>query len=427
VKQLIHRAAGSTFLRHNLIFFTGSTIVSILNYLYYPVLGRLLQPADFGEVQAIISFFMQAAVFLQVLSLLTIAIIKKYDDFAQRNALTGELERLATIIGITGLALVTLASPWLQQFLQFRSPVPFIILGVAVLIGVPTALSNAYLQGFRRFAALAWSNIVTSSSKLIFSAALVVAGFRTGGAILGLALSAVVGLAYATYLAMKVGRPPISLKWRRPDLTLIRPELRYAGLVFVTSLCINVLLSIDIIAVKHYFSPHVAGLYAGIATIARIIFFLTGPLTAVLISSVKLRDPVHNRALLIRSLGLLLILGGSALLFFTLYPAFVIQLLMGNRYLEFASQLPRLSLAIFILSVSNLLIFYHLMLRRYLVVPAAALGLVTMVILLMLQHQTIPAVVTSLIEGSVLLFILVVVSTSLNLRQGRPAPSPNAH
>jgi O-antigen/teichoic acid export membrane protein len=339
VKQLIDRAAGSTFLRHNLIFFTGSTVVSVLNYLYYPVLGRLLPTSDFGSV------------------------------------------------------------------------VPFIILAFTVFVGIPATLSTSFLQGMKRFGALAWSNIVPAASKLGLSVVFVLLGMGTNGALLGLAASQLINLAYTAYLSAKAGRPRLRLGFKRADLQLVRPELGYAGLVFVASLSINVLLSIDIVAVKHWFSPHEAGLYAGIATIARIIFFLTGPLTAVLIASVKLGDARHNRALLKRSAGLLALLGGSALAFFALFPAFTITLLLGRRYLEFAPQLPGLSLAIFILSAANLLLFYHLMLRRYQVVGAAVVSLATMVVLLTLHHESIPIVVGTLIEGAIITFILVVVAS----------------
>ncbi len=52
------------FLRHNAIFWSASLFVSFLNYLYYPVLGRLLDPTSFGETQTIISIFTQVDRFL---------------------------------------------------------------------------------------------------------------------------------------------------------------------------------------------------------------------------------------------------------------------------------------------------------------------------------------------------------------------------
>jgi O-antigen/teichoic acid export membrane protein len=419
VQKIFQRALGSTFLRHNLIYFAGSSIVALLNYLYYPVVGRLLSPADFGEVQAVVSFFLQTAVLMQVLGLVTLGIIKKYEDHSERAAVSSDLEWFA-LLGGAGLFVLTLAAtPWLTRFLNFRSPLPFIIFACAIFVGIPSVFSNAYIQGNKRFAKLAWANIVGAGSKLIFSAALVIAGLRATGAVLGLALSQVVTVVYTYVLARPLGRPRIQPRRHLPSFALLRPELRYGVLVLATALTVNVVLSVDILAAKHYFPPTIAGLYAGIATVARSIFYLTAPLSAVLIASVSLQKPEVNSALLVRSLVLVSAIGGAALLFFTLFPRFTVAVMIGPRYTVFAAQLPRLALAIFILSLANILLYYHVSLRRALVAPVALVGLIAMVILLMLQHQTIPALVTSLIEGSTILLILVSAMSIRSYKWGR--------
>jgi O-antigen/teichoic acid export membrane protein len=141
----------------------------------------------------------------------------------------------------------------------------------------------------------------------------------------------------------------------------------------------------------------------------------------VLVAAVSLRDSVTNRALLLRSLALLTLLGGATLIAFTVAPKLIITVMLGSKYLTFADQLPRLSLAIFILSVANLLVSYFVALRRRRIALAAGLGLLSMVILLGFQHQSVAAVVTSLIEGSLTFLILVVAVISWKIKPGRAA------
>jgi O-antigen/teichoic acid export membrane protein len=419
LKALYNRAAGSAFLRHNLIFFSGSTLVAFINYLYYPVLGRLMVPADFGEVQTIIAFFMQATVFLQVIGLTTIAALKQYEnDPEHRRTVISELEWLALIAGGAVSALLIIFAEPLRQFFQFTSVLPFLLFALTFVVTIPIAFSNAYLQGHRQFGDLAKSNLAGATSKLVLSAGLVMAGLRTVGAIFGLLISQIITLAYSLNKAAKVGRPRVILHRHWPRLSLVKPELNFASVILITSLCINMLLSIDIIFVKHYFSPHDAGLYAGISTIARIIFFLTGPLSAVLIASVKLDDAKHNLALLKRSLTMLFLLGGSTLAFFSLLPQFTIKLLLGSKYLTYADQLPSLSLAIFFLSLTNMLVFYHILQKGRRIAVAAFLGLINMVIMLMLNHNSIDEVVKSMLVGSFILFILITITVNLKRRGG---------
>jgi O-antigen/teichoic acid export membrane protein len=75
VQKIRDNIASNVFLKNNAVFWITSLIVSFVNYLYYPILGRLMRPADFGETQTIISIFTQTAVFFQVIGLISIGII----------------------------------------------------------------------------------------------------------------------------------------------------------------------------------------------------------------------------------------------------------------------------------------------------------------------------------------------------------------
>src|ERR1700729_698452 len=114
--QLAKQLRSSSFIRHNTISFVGSMSIGFLNYLYYPVLGRLMHTNSFGEVQTLSSLFAQVVIFLNVLGLITVNIVANYDDGPARNQVILELERLAALIG-TGLLVATLAfSLPLQHF-----------------------------------------------------------------------------------------------------------------------------------------------------------------------------------------------------------------------------------------------------------------------------------------------------------------------
>src|SRR5688500_11834357 len=117
--RLLSSLRTHTFLRHNAIFFVGSIAVGALNYVYYPILGRLLEPAAFGEVQTLISLFLQLTTFLMVLSIVTVNVVANTADVARRNHTILEFEKI-TLLGAIGLLLlVLLAGEPLRHFLQF--------------------------------------------------------------------------------------------------------------------------------------------------------------------------------------------------------------------------------------------------------------------------------------------------------------------
>lgn len=400
----------STFLRQNTAFFIGSLSVGFLNYLYYPVLGRLLPPDIFGEVQVLASLLAQIAIFLNVFSLLTINITANDTNAARRNRLIMELEKLALILCVVLAAAATIGSMTLQHFFRFSSPVPFVLLMLAVTATVPLTFRSAYLRGRQRFVVVAWIGVIGSTADLVFAAVLVSLRMATAGAMLGLIAGQVIAFLVAAAYARRDGfsESLYGSLIRLPDMRLLLPQLRYAGLVLGCSLGITALYSVDTIIVKHYFDAHTAGLYAGIATIARIVFFLTAPVVQVLLPSLKLAQPARrNRFLLSRSFALLVAIGGAAVFGFTLLPHPIIRILMGTPYVAYAGLLPRLSLLIFVVGVLNLFVMYHLSLRRAWILPVVLAGLVVTAVLLYFRHDSLWAVISSLLYGSLTMLTLI--------------------
>lgn len=415
----------STFLRHNAIFFAGSVAVGALNYLYYPILGRLLEPSIFGEVQVLVSLFLQLTIFLTVLSLVTINLVANYRDEARRNRMVFELEKLALIVALVILLVTLVAGEQLKQLLQFESQWPFVILAITLVVTVPFTFRTAYLRGVHRFAATSLASIIGASSKILFSIALVMIGLGTSGAIAGLALAQAASLGYAAWQARASGlvRPLNPRRFALPKLHMLLPELRYSIFVLLGSLGVMVLFSIDVIIVKLFFDAHTTGLYAGVATIARIIFFLTASISQVLLPSVKLNQPAHkNRQLLMKSMLLLTVISAPVLLMCVIAPEFLIGLLMGENYLVYAGLLTVLSWAMFVISILNIIVLYFLALRRYTPAVFAIIGSVATCVLLLAYHSTLETVVNILLYGSlVILCFIAVWAGGTNIKRGNSA------
>ena len=421
--KLLQHARGSRFIRHNLIFFVGSAAVGALNYLYYPVMGRLLTPSSFGEVQTLISLFLQVTIFLTVLGLVTINVVANYKDDEKRNAVVLEFEKLALAIGLLLFVGTFVLQGRLQHFLQFDSSTPFILLMLALLITVPLTFRGAFLRGRQQFGQASIINIVSAAGKLLLAAVFVGVGYGTNGAVGGLVGAQIAAAILAVWWAKKSGlRQPADTRrrWHLPDLKVLAPELRYGAIVLVTSLAITLQYSIDVVVVKHYFDPHTAGLYAAVAGVARIIFFLTASIGLVLMPMARLDAPVaDNRRLLTKSLFLLLAVSLPVVLIFALAPEHVVNLLMGRQYASTASILPMLGLAILIISIINLIAMYYLALRRAMIAVVAVLGAIITDALLLTRHGSLQAVVTSLTLGSLaMLVILGVWMAGMRLKEG---------
>jgi O-antigen/teichoic acid export membrane protein len=177
--------------------------------------------------------------------------------------------------------------------------------------------------------------------------------------------------------------------------------------VLVCSLAVISMLTIDNLAVKHYFDAHTAGLYAGVATVARILFFLTASISQTLLASLNLSTPAQNKKAMQKSLLLFLAVGAPVLVVFTLAPQFAVGVLMGDAYSQVAGLLPLLAVSIFTISLLNLVVVYFLALKKYAPGIFVIIGFAATLGFTAVHHASPQAVVESLFVGSQISICLI--------------------
>lgn len=427
-RKYIGAIRSSSFLRHNAVSLFGAVAVGVLNYAYYPILGRMLDVESYGEVQALVSLFLQMTIFLIVLSQVTVNVVANYQDEAQKSRVVYELEKVALAMSIAMLLVVLLFGWKLRSFFQFDSVWPFIVLMAALVASVPLTFRSAFLRGHKKFGAVSVANTIGAAGKIGFSALLVWIGWSTVGAILGIVIAQFLAFGYASYAALKLGfvRPQGAKLISMPDWQALRPEAKYGLFVLSGSLTVTVLSSVDIFVVKHFFDATTAGRYAGVSTVARMIFFLTASVAQVLLPSVRIHQTAkQNRQFLLKSFALVAVLGGVTTLVFTLFENRIITLLMGKDYVTYAHLLGPLSLTMLVISVLNLIISYYIALRRYQISGIVILGAITTGCLLSVSHSTLDAIVHSLLLGSLsmlAMFILWRIIFGLQMRKSHAKP-----
>ena len=402
----------SVFLRQNAIFFIGSLIVSVLNYAYYPALSRLLSIEQYGEIQVLISIFMQLTLLMTVLTQVTVSIVANYSDKHKQQQVMFELEKLALYTGGVVIILGIILSSPVSQALKFDSAWPFFVLLLAFFSTIPFTFRSAYLRGRQQFGTVSVANIIAAGSKIIASMAFIGFGLGVAGAIGGVIAAQLLAFGFTILRARKHGfGRPVGSSWRTlPDIKLLLPELRYTAFVLSVSLSTTLLFSLDVIAVKYFFDAETAGGYAGVATIAKIIFFLTASVAQVMMPTLKDHLPkAEHRLTLMKSLIMVGVLGGVTTALFALAPGPTVRLLMGTTYEAYAHLLPLLSVALFVISIVNLIASYYIALRRYKLTFPILAGLLATILLLGYRHSSLDAIVQNLLLGATATIISIVI------------------
>jgi O-antigen/teichoic acid export membrane protein len=189
-------------------------------------------------------------------------------------------------------------------------------------------------QGEQRFVAFSLLTTGQAGAKLISAIALGLV-FGPFGVIAGISLATI-----AVYLAaLRLLHRKLAI---RPNLPWWRPAARYVAVVLPSTLSLAVLLSADVLIVKHFFPARAAGEYAAVAAVGRAIFWGATGVAAVLFPKVVFRRTQGRSGspLVSASLGLVAIGGLAGLTFLWASSGRLLTLFAGSAYEGGAGYLP---------------------------------------------------------------------------------------
>jgi O-antigen/teichoic acid export membrane protein len=215
-------------------------------------------------------------------------------------------------------------------------------------------------------------------------------GFAWGpvGVVAGISIASI-----ATYiLAWQIIR---TRRQRYPAIDLWTRAWRYLGVVLPGTVAVSVLLSVDVVVVKHYFAAQAAGEYAVVAALGRAIFWAASGVAAVLFPKVVFRSASSQRAATVVGASLLLVafagIVGTALLSVVASP--LIRIFAGPAYQAGAAYLPWYAIGMTFLGATAVLVVTFQTTGRpgYLAVllPLAAVEPIALIAL----HQSLQQVV----------------------------------
>lgn len=386
-------------------------MVAFLNYIFHPILGRLLSPEDFGDVQALISLIAQSAIIFGAFSVVVVNITTNTENPHERDAIISELQKIAFwIIGVAFIFLLLSISE-LKSFFNFSTTYPLIGLAIILPISAVTTFRNAYLQGSGRFKHLSLAGVVSSLGRLVFAVAGILLGMGVFGATFGIILANVAVLIYLFYQTKDSLHLSAKTNVHALEKVSVKRELIYGVLVFFATSLVTIYYTSDVLIVKHYFNGVDAGLYSGISAIAKILFFVIGPGSVVLLSSVKIKETfAKNAYALKKSLAISLLIGGLGIFTFYLFSDIIVSLMIGRKYASFAHYLPKAGLVMLLTAIVNIFIFYFLALRRFFLIVVSLFGMFFMGLILLRVHTSIDLILNSLILSLLIILITLTIA-----------------
>ena len=391
------------FLTNSAIFFTGSFLASVGGYLFHFLMARMLTVGAYGELQSLLAVFVIIGVPAAVLSTILVKYTAKFKAEQNLNkiySLFSFFTKKLLIITVIFFTLFIFLSGYIANFLNLTSVLPVIILGISFLFIFLHSINAGILHGLQKFKEVSIISIISIFFKILLAVLLVKLSFGINGAIGAIVLAGLIGY-FITFFPLKF------LFKKQKEKIETKEIFQYFPLVFFTLLFITLFCNIDIILVKHFFSPQIAGEYGALFIIGHIIFFLGGPIVGVMfpMTAAAHSNNTDHRKIFKKAFFLVSLLSLGVLFFFFLFPEFMIKILVGSKFLSISKFLGWFGVAMFFYALIHLLTQYFLSIHKTKCAYLVGIGVALQIILISIFHNSLWQIIW--IMNGVMLFTLV--------------------
>ncbi len=286
MKNKIKKFFRDDLILHAAIVFLGTALVGAFNLLYHLVSVRLLSPEDYGTLNALISFVMLSSMAVSPLGTTLTRFFTEYiakKDFTTLFFVFKRIIKRLFVAACLVVGLFFVISPFLARFLKTQ-PLYALICGVGIAISLFSPPLISLFQSFQKFVIYSLIGIVSTFGKLIFGVVLMFLGWRILGGLSGFLAGAVLPILIALCFVRGIFQKEIGHIDAKASVGInLVPIYKYFFPTSVIMLSFTFLTTIDVILVKHFFSPLDAGYYSIAQMVGKITLFLPSALAIVIL------------------------------------------------------------------------------------------------------------------------------------------------
>lgn len=383
------------------LFMVTILLVNGGNYLYNLLLGRLLGPEEFSDAAILITLLL----ILSFVGMTFQIVAAKYAvlfDKKELLAFVKLISKYAAILGIVfGVAIVVFHQE-LQVLFHTKTASMFYIFGFGIPLYFMMSVNRGLYQGQNVLNKLATTYQTEMASRLLLTMAALFLFPAVPSSII-VALGILFSFVFGVFPFQKMIFKGIkATEVSQIDTRSITTFFALTAFYELTQIIIN---NSDIILVKHFFKNHDAGLYASLALIGRVVYFVAWMFVMLLLPKViqMKKDNQDTLPILLKYVGYIAGLSAFIVSFTALFPEFVVNVMFGSEYVSISFLLWKYALATSLFAIANIFAYYYLSLNHYFpVVVSAVLGM-TQIGLIVLHHESLEQVVYMQIIAMVIL------------------------
>ena len=387
------------------LFMLSALIVNGGNYIYNLILGRVLGPAQFADAAVLITFLLVLSFIAMTFQLVTAKFSVIFENETFKNFIA-KVYKQAFFVGLLFGVVIISCAPKLQMFFNTSSSTMFVIFGCGVPLYFLMSVNRGTYQGKKAYKSLSITYQGEMLSRLLITIGLILLFNIQSSAVIAIGIvgSFVFGLFPFKTKHISIKKlVPLESKYSKQ----IKNFFLLTAFYELTQIIIN---NSDILLVKHYFDSYNAGLYASLALIGRIVYFIAWMFVMLLLPAVvELKNQGKKTAsVLFKYVGYIALISAIIVITCLAFPELIIQLLFGEQYVAMAPLLWKYAIATSMFAISNIFAYYYLSLDKYVpVIISGVFGMLQM-LLVVFYHDTLEQVVHMQIVAMALLLVMQV-------------------
>lgn len=354
--------------REATILFIAISFSNLCNLLYHLFMVRALSPQDYGILNTLFACILFFAMPTGNIQVTLTKFIAHYHGLGCKGCINEVLKGMSLrILFIGGLIWVIMFSfsPEIASFFKIDKLGPIYAMAGVVVSSLLFPIPSGGLQGLQRFWALGSTLIITNVIKLILAILLVVWGFGVTGALNSLTLSYILGILIAYPILWRNLRK-LDLPEDKGEVVNFKQIYIYVLPVSLATLSFVLLTNLDLIYVKHYFSPLEAGHYSIAQVVGKIVLFLPSAIGMVMFPKVAnsyAQDKETFSYFKHASFYIIALVLSSAFLILLL-PELVIKIFTGKDYPQCIPLVRRFAMSMGAFAISFNFLLYYLSLNK---------------------------------------------------------------
>lgn len=383
------------------LFMVTILLVNGGNYLYNLLLGRMLGPVAFSDAAILITLLL----ILSFVGMTFQIVTAKYAVLFEGNSLLAFIKlitKYATVLGILFGISIVIFHQELQVVFHTKTASMFYIFGIGIPLYFMMSVNRGLYQGQNVLNKLATTYQTEMASRLLLTIAALLLFPDVPSSII-VALGILFSFVFGVFPFQKIIFKGVkAVNVAEIDTRSITTFFALTAFYELTQIIIN---NSDIILVKHFFDSKDAGLYASLALIGRVVYFVAWMFVMLLLPKViqMKKDNQDTLPILLKYVGYIAVLSSLIVGFTALFPEFVVSVMFGKEYVSISFLLWKYALATSLFAVANIFAYYYLSLNQYFpVVVSAVLGS-TQIGLIIAYHNSLEQVVHMQIIAMVIL------------------------